>query len=363
MTLQSKYKSIISGEDRAWYTGLIRLILWAGTFPYRWIINWKNRRFDRGVGVESADAPVISIGNLTTGGTGKTPMVCYIASRLRQLDLRVTILSRGFGANESGVNDEALELEHRLPDVPHLQDPDRKKIADIACTELGTEVLVLDDGFQHRQLHRDIDIVIVDATDPFGHDFLLPRGLLREPVESIRRCDVAVINRCNMVTDERVQEIKQQLRKLHPRLPVALAQTRVDTFIDCRGNDYGIDWAKEKKVIAFSGIGNPEGFKKTLNELKLDVVDFVEFPDHNHYSRDDISRLVELAEQHPECDAILCTHKDLVKVNLPRLGPLDLFAVQISTKITHREKQLWQTINMRMQQPPAFAHGSREVSL
>ena len=133
---------------------------------------------------------MISIGNLTTGGTGKTPLVVWTARFLRAQDFRVAVVSRGYGMDSSDDpsetrNDEAMEMELRLPDVPHLQDPDRYRMATIAIEELDSQIILLDDGFQHRQLQRDLDIVLIDVINPFGYDRLLPRGLLREPLSSL----------------------------------------------------------------------------------------------------------------------------------------------------------------------------------
>src|SRR5437870_5928929 len=139
---------------------------------------WNERR--------RAPVPVVSVGNLTVGGTGKTPCVEHVARFYRSRGLRVAVLSRGYGA-AAGRNDEAMVLEENLPDVPHLQGPDRAALAFTAVEELESEVLVLDDGFQHRRLARDLDLVLVDATDPWGQGYLFPRGLLRESPASLRR--------------------------------------------------------------------------------------------------------------------------------------------------------------------------------
>lgn len=323
------------------------------TYPYSWIINARNRRFDRGQNVKRVNGFVISVGNLTTGGTGKTPLVCYLAKKLRELDLRVVLLSRGYGAGQQGVNDEALELESRLPDVPHLQDPDRCKIAEIAIEELASEVLILDDGFQHRKLYRDVDLLVVDATNPFGYGYLLPRGLLRESLQSITRADFVILNRCNAVGKKEVTRIKEKIREVQPEIPIAEAETVPSGLIDYRGNQSPTECVEKKKVLAFCGIGNPLGFTKTLADLNVDLIELKEFPDHHRYSREDIQELSTWVEAARDCDWVLCTHKDLVKINLGQMAGKPLFAVMISNKIRLRERKLWQTINEKMQQPPA----------
>src|SRR5262249_43603746 len=152
--------------------------LWALSLVYGAAIRLRNLCYDRGWRRSyRAPIPVISVGNLTVGGTGKTPCVEYVARYYRERNLRVAILSRGYGSSD-GPNDEARVLEENLPDVPHLQGADRVALAEIAVEELDSELLILDDGFQHRRLARDLDMVLIDATQPWGHDFLLPRGLL-----------------------------------------------------------------------------------------------------------------------------------------------------------------------------------------
>src|SRR5262249_52484570 len=153
----------------------------------------RNKLFDIGwKKAHRAAVPVVNVGNLTLGGTGKTPCVEYVAGLYRKQGLRVAILSRGYGS-EGGRDDEAMLLEGNLPDVPHLQDRDRVAIAATAVEELESEVLVLDDGFQHRRLARELDIVLIDATNPWGFGYLFPRGALREPIGSLKRAHAVML--------------------------------------------------------------------------------------------------------------------------------------------------------------------------
>src|SRR5262249_38150143 len=153
-------------------------LLAAASIPYSVVVRCRNRLYDccpkRSVRV---GVPVVSVGNLTLGGTGKTPCVEYVARFYRRCGIRVVILSRGYGSNR-GRNDEALLLEENLPDVLHLQGKDRVQLARQAIAKLGAEILILDDGFQHRRLYRDLDLVLIDVLNPLGHGALFPRGLL-----------------------------------------------------------------------------------------------------------------------------------------------------------------------------------------
>src|SRR5207237_7695042 len=187
--------------------------------PYGWAIGLRNRLFERGwKRSQQAPVAVVSIGNLTLGGTGKTPCVEYVARLYRQQDLRVAILSRGYGSSQ-GRNDEALVLEENLPDVPHLQGADRVSLAMIAVEELESEDLILDDGFQHRRLKRDLDLVLVDATNPWGHGYLFPFGLLREPPCNLRRAGVILLTRCDLVDETARVRSQRTLASPAPSVP------------------------------------------------------------------------------------------------------------------------------------------------
>ena len=176
----------------------------------------RNRRYNKPSAVTEVDIPVISVGNITTGGTGKTPVVQWLASRLREMDRRVAIVSRGYGAEAGAQNDEAMELELSLPDVPHLQNPDRIEAARTAIEELESQSIVLDDGFQHRRLGRDLDIVLLDALEPFGYGHLLPRGLLREPLSNLERADWIGLSRADQVDEETRSAIQQESQRRAP---------------------------------------------------------------------------------------------------------------------------------------------------
>src|SRR5262249_9121751 len=147
----------------------------------------------------------------------------YVAGFYRRDERRVAVLSRGYGS-AGGRNDEALVLEENLPDVPHLQGVDRVALARTAVEELESEVLVLDGGFQHRRLARDLHLVLIDATEPWGYGYLLPRGLLREPRSSLRRAGLVVLTRCDQAGADRVAALRREVRRYAPAVPVVETQ-------------------------------------------------------------------------------------------------------------------------------------------
>ena len=292
----------------------------------------RNRAFDRGRKVaHRAEVPVVSVGNLTLGGTGKTPMVEWVARRLRRRNLRVAILSRGYGQAE-GMNDEGRVLEDNLPDVPHLQGADRVALARIAVEELESQVLVLDDGFQHRRLARDLDLVLLDALDPFGLGRLFPRGLLREPVSSLRRAGVVVLSRADLVEPSVRTAIRAEAERRAGPLRWAEARHAPRDLLDDQGTPTPLDRLAGARVAAFCGIGNPEGFRRTLAKLGVDPVGFRTFPDHHPYSAHDVAGLAEWARG-LGADLALTTQKDSVKLRTPTLGAVPLLALRIGLEV------------------------------
>lgn len=302
----------------------------------------RNTAYDRGwKKVERAAVPVISIGNLTAGGTGKTPTVAMLARRMRDRQIRVAILSRGYGAGQDGVNDEAKELEAKLPDVPHLQSADRVASAKIACEELEMQVLILDDGFQHRKIHRDLDIVLLDAREPFGYEYLLPRGLLREPLRSLRRAQIVVVTRVDQVDSQRLAEIRTRVQRYNPKAAWVESVHQPLQLRNSESEVREVEWLRNKKVVAVSGIGNPESFIQTLRDAGAVVVDHLHYPDHHQYTLNDVQTIERtVREKYSDCEAIVCTGKDMAKLNAPRIGRWPLWSLDIEISIVAGDEVL-----------------------
>jgi tetraacyldisaccharide 4'-kinase len=275
---------------------------------------------------------VVSIGNLTLGGTGKTPMVEWVARWYRSRGVQVAILSRGYG-RESGLNDEGRVLEDNLPDVPHFQNPDRVALAHVAAEETEAELLILDDGFQHRRLARDLDIVLLDALDPFGLGRLFPRGLLREPVGSLRRAGVVVLSRADLVEQSTRWTIRMEAERLRggPLRWVEARHAPLD-LLDSEGRSFPLERGQSGRVVAFCGIGNPRGFERTLEGLRLSLAAFRVFPDHHLYTRDEVQALAAWADEQ-QAELALTTQKDSVKLRSLALGNVPLFALRIGLEV------------------------------
>jgi len=307
---------------------VLRCALSGLSVPYRAGVAHRNRRFDRGsVKIHSCGVPVISVGNLTTGGTGKTPIVCYLAKWYRDQGTTVAIVSRGYGRGDRESNDEALELRSRLPDVPHIQDPDRVEAARIAVEDFGAELILMDDGFQHRRLHRDLNVVVVDATCPFGFGHLLPRGLLREPVGSLRRADLVIVTRCDAVAVQEIATIEAEIRKANDGIPILHSNHQPTSLLEHPSKKIPIG---SENVAALSAIGNPEAFEKSLVRCGMNVVDSRQLPDHDEYSTETVDELRDWIESlGNQIERVVCTHKDLVKLSATKLGRKPLAALLI----------------------------------
>jgi tetraacyldisaccharide 4'-kinase len=330
---RQRYLALVRGEARGFGPTLSRCGLRLASVPYGLAIHVRNRLYTSGWRkVHRAGVPVVSVGNLTAGGTGKTPCVEYVAGFYRRRDRRVAILSRGYGS-AGGRNDEALVLEENLPDVPHLQGADRVALARTAVEELESEVLVLDDGFQHRRLARDLDLVLIDATEPSGHDYLLPRGLLREPYSSLRRAGLVVLTRCDQARCDRIDALCREIKRFAPAVPIVETLHGPVELVNSSRTVAALDELRGRPVLAFCGIGNPEAFRRTLTDLGADVRDFRVYPDHHAYTRADVAEFRACVSALPPDAFAITTQKDLVKLRVDRLGDRSLWSLRIRLQI------------------------------
>ncbi|MFO0911084.1 MAG: tetraacyldisaccharide 4'-kinase [Isosphaeraceae bacterium] len=329
---EEAFLRLVRGETHGPAAALARLALSGAAVAYRAGVALRNLGYDQGwSSIERVPVPVVSIGNITLGGTGKTPMVEYVARWYRERGQRVAVLSRGYG-RQGAVNDEALVLEDNLPDVPHLQDPDRAAMARLAVEELETELIILDDGFQHRRLARNLDLVLLDALDPFGLGRVFPRGLLREPLGSLRRADVLVLSRADLVDPATQQDLRTRAERWAGPKPWVLARHAPQSLLVSGSAPEPISLLAGKTVVAFCGIGNPEGFRRTLEPLCGRLADLRPYPDHHPYAASDLQDLTQWARD-AQADLVLTTQKDLVKLRVASLGGIPLRALRIGLDI------------------------------
>ena len=299
------------------------------SWVYRAVVSTRNRRYARGVGVHRIDRPVISVGNLTTGGTGKTPIVAWIAERLLSSGAKPVIAMRGYKSRAGQPSDEQAEYAQRIPGAHVVANPDRVRAlreflpmhADVSC-------VLLDDGFQHRQIERDLDLVLIDASARTFAGQLLPAGPLREPVESLRRADAVIVTHAESeISNHRISELKSQIEKYHGRPPIALtrhAWTHLDIYHQNARRSQSVEWLKGKRVATMLGIGQPRSVLRQLDAAGAEIVRSVPAQDHQHYDRDVLDRIEATmafaardatgSARKCGCDALVVTQKDWVKL-------------------------------------------------
>lgn len=330
---------MISGRCRGPGASLARGGLAIASFFYGSVVRARNWAFDiRALAAHSAPVPVVSVGNLTAGGTGKTPIVAALVDWFSARGMRPAILSRGYRAHAGAANDEKLVLDQLCPGVPHLQGADRVESARLACQQHGAQVLILDDGFQHRRIARDLDVVLIDALDPWGAGHLLPRGLLREPRSSLRRAHAVILTRADQIAPDAKARLVAEIRQLGSGETPIEAAFQPTGLINADGQRAPLD--SLSAVAAFCGIGNPDGFRRTLSDAGVrQVVAFRAFRDHQHYSEADLSGLAKWAREQGAA-ALVTTQKDLVKIPQAKLDGLPLWAVAIRAEFVAGKDRL-----------------------
>lgn len=296
-------EQIWEGEEASDQLARAALFPFAGL--YGGVVKVRGRLYDYGIlpSVRSP-IPVISVGNLTVGGTGKTPVASWIAQRLREKGAKPAIVLRGYGA------DEILVHQHLLPEVPVIAGRNRPEGIRLAAAE-GATVAVLDDGFQHRRAKRDADIVLVSADAWTGKVRLLPAGPWREPLESIKRASLVVITR-KAAEFAAVNEVSRVIARIAPELSQAMVRLRLSGLVKAANVEETrpLSIVSGRKVLAISAIGDPTAFVHQLTLLGAEVTP-VSFPDHHPFSAEDARHM---AERSNDYDIIVCTLKDAVKL-------------------------------------------------
>jgi tetraacyldisaccharide 4'-kinase len=335
-----EFRELVSGRRRGVGATLARGLLRVAEAPYALTMATRNWLYDRGrfhtfqVGV-----PVVSVGNLTLGGTGKTPLVKWIARHLRQRGVRLAIVSRGYGAQGGKPNDEALELADALPDVPHVQNRDRVAAALRAAQEFDCQLVLLDDGFQHRRLARDLDIVLLDALEPWGFEHVFPRGTLRESLAGLRRADMVCLVRADQIEPAERDALRQRVTQIAPQAAWCQMLHTPSGLHNAAGQSQPLSAIRGQRVAAFCGIGQPQAFRRTLVEAGCEIVVWREFPDHHAYGVRDLVEL-EAAVSAGDAPLVLCTHKDLVKVQRDELAGQPLWAVLVEMQFATGQEAL-----------------------
>ena len=349
---------LVHDETSGLLSSGVRAVLYAFSLLYRQLVNLKLALYRVGVFKQyTLDCYVISLGNITVGGTGKTPTAQRLAGWIRDRGYRVAILNRGYRAKWRGdvgvvsdgqkvhmsaaeAGDEAFLLAKNLPGVPVLIGADRALTGRHAVEAFGAQVVILDDGYQHWRLRRDLDILLVDAINVFGNKHMLPRGTLREPLAHLERADVCLLTKIDQAGPEACEKIKATVGRYNEKALFVESIHRPKAFIEI-GDWYegvgasgvALEALRGKKVMAVSAIGNPASFEQTLNGSGALVIKSIRFPDHHDYTTAEMSMVLEKS-MGDGIEAIVITDKDAVKIpaeiiRSPRPLPVYILRIEI----------------------------------
>lgn len=326
--------------------------------PYQAAVQARNRFYDWGVfPVFPADAPVISVGNIAVGGTGKTPTVIYLAQRLKKIPqttrLKTAVVSRGYKGSATGTvvvsngrktiaipeiaGDEPILIADSCPGCVVIVDRDRIRGAQYAISEYKAGIILLDDGFQHRRLKRNLDIVLLNASNPLGNRLVLPAGFLREPVSSLKRADVIVLSKARGNAEDlasRAEKMEQLLNK-----PVIVTELTADYLKRIGKNEIiSVDQTGPQKVMAFAGIASPRDFFATLENNGANIVKKIALPDHCRYTKFQMDYIARSFVQ-SKAELMITTAKDAVK--LPSiLRFLPVYQLESHINVVYGEEKL-----------------------
>lgn len=313
-------------------------ICYVFSLVYKQLVNMKLLCYNSGIlGKEQLNCYVISLGNITVGGTGKTPTAQRLARDIRDMGYKVVILNRGYRSKWHGevgivsdgkslhmdaaeAGDEAYMLAKHLPNVPVLIGAERAVTGKYAIEHFGAEVAILDDGYQHWQLIRDMDILLVDAVSVFGNGYMLPRGTLRESMSHINRADVCLITKIDQAEAGAGEYIRETVHKYnaHAKIVESIHQPRcfiplAEWFIDLASAGISVESIAGKNIVAVSAIGNPASFEQTLRDLGAEILESIRYPDHHEYTVKEMQDVQEQADA-LGAEAIVITEKDAVKI-------------------------------------------------
>ena len=289
------------------------------------------------------DLPVVSVGNITWGGTGKTPMVEYLTRLFLDSGKVPLILARGYG------NDESREMVRKLPEAQFGFGKDRFRSGRKALSEHKADVVILDDGFQHWPMKRDLDIVVVNALNPFGNGSLIPRGILREPGTHLNRADVVVLNDVNLVGRKEVESLKERILGVSPKAEVVEAfHEPLYFYRPDSGHRVYLERMQGTRITSFSGIGTPRSFQMLLTKLGLRIVRNFEFSDHHPYTEAELKEICEM-KQLSDSQEIVTTEKDYYRSENLMKNVVKPLVLKVHLRFTSGEANLRNRLNQFIQ--------------
>lgn len=342
-------------ENKCWQRALYPLSLVYGS-----IIRLRNLGYDKKIlrSFRVERARVVSVGNITVGGTGKTPTIEFLARRLQAMGNKIVILSRGYGRQSRGrlvvsdgrkllvgvelAGDEPTLLAQHLTGVPVVVGEDRYQAAKFIEQHFQPDIILLDDGFQHRRLQRDLDIVLIDATRGFGAGYLLPAGFLREPIASLKRSNLIWLTRIDQAKN--YQQMLDTIRR-YTAAPILTSSHEPRALIQAWSGQRGeLALLRHQRVLLFSGIAHPMAFERTVNDCGAKIVAHEKFPDHFGYSRKILQQVIAQSKK-DAADLVITTEKDYVRFKHLLTAEFScIFYLQIEIGQVHDEKVLAQAL-------------------
>jgi tetraacyldisaccharide 4'-kinase len=371
--LERKIQEIMTG-GRESGSLFLKLFLFSISIGYGLIVRLRETIYKKGLlQSKRLPCPVISIGNLSVGGSGKTPMTIYVAKLIQGLGYSVAIISRGYkgqaekfggvvcdgrricmGPDTAG--DEPFMVAQRLKTVPVIVGQNRFKAGRLAIQEFKPDVLLLDDAFQHLKLHRDLDLVLLDSIEPLGNTFLFPRGTLRETASALSRGDAVILTRSDIGKAPSLDQIKKHV----PRMPIFHSSHIPYIYKIVTGNsiqsqdsstsssEYDFGAFKNKRVFAFSGIASNDDFRRTIESFQCKLENFSEFPDHHQYSERELDKIIKSAMD-VSAEFIFTTEKDYVRIAHKIKWPMDLVIIGIEISFGENDIAFKSFIKRRLQ--------------
>lgn len=373
LTLQANVAAMIKSHDRYPYFSPATFLL-GGSLLYGGIMRIRRSLYKNGLfSMVQLPCPVVSVGNLTAGGTGKTPMTIHLAAQLQDMGYRVVVISRGYkglsekkGAivsdgrsvlcNAQAAGDEPYLMATLLKGVPVVVGRNRIVAGQTALAHFNPDVILLDDAFQHQRLARDLNLLLVDARAPFGNGFLLPRGILREPVSSLERSDAIVVTRCQITPPSCYSHL---IRLARPRpvfctFHVPVVRCIVPAYQSPQASrlrhppDRACRGLSGRRVFAFSGLADNSAFWKTIQGMGATQKGALGFDDHHTFQLIDIKRIIESAQQSGS-DCLVTTEKDYVRIPQKVRFPMDLLVLGIDIDFKHDQGRWRRFIGRRLE--------------
>ena len=373
--MQYLYTLVYNGEEGL-FRSMVLIVLRFCSIIYGAMVELNLALFQKGIiPQKKLDATVISLGNITVGGTGKTPTAERMARLIRDDGYRVAILNRGYRAKWKGsvgvvsdgskiymsaseAGDEAYLLAKNLPGVAVIIGSDRSKTGSYAIKKFGVDVLILDDGYQHWKLYRDLDIVLIDAAaNSFGNNYILPRGTLRETLPHLDRADVCLLTKVDQAEEGNCERVYDTIRKYNQKAPIIQSIHDSVCFLEVA------DWYKSipdsevslqaisgQRIIAFSAIGNPKSFEQSIATCGAEIVDAIRFQDHHEYTMAEMQDILESALQ-KNVRALITTEKDAVKIPAEFIHSkrgLPVYILKMELKILPSHEEFLQAIKQKM---------------